>query len=177
MKKLMILLLLLCLAPAALAQEAILTEEDFTFRLTDDENAPVYRLGDPAETLLADLPACTGGQVLMTFEDQDCMLPGMTREYITADESIVLATRPLPNDAQANTLETIQVLSQTYATARGARVGMTLTEIAALYGEGYTLDYDTAFYANGDLEPQIMFFFDMETWECIGWMLFRNMVI
>ena len=62
-------------------------------------------------------------------------------------------------------------------TFRGAKVGMTLEEITAIYGENYALDYDTAFYANGDLEPQIMFFFDMETWECIGWMLFRNMVI
>lgn len=177
MKKLLILLLVMCLAPAALAQENILTDEDFAFRLTDAEDAAVYRLGDAAETLLADLAAHTGGEVLLTFEDQDCMLPGMTREYSTADGSIVLATRPLPGDADANTLETIQVLSDAYATARGARVGMTLEEIAALYGQQYTLDFDTAVYANGDLEPQIMFFFDMETWECIGWMLFRNMVI
>lgn len=175
MKKLMLFLLLLCLAGTALAQEPILTEEDFTFRL--QENGKVYRLGDAAETLLKDLPAVTGGEVIMTFEDQDCMLPGMTREYITADESIVLATRPLPGDEKANTLETIQVLTDAYATARGARVGMTLAEIEALYGQEYSLDYDTVFYANGPLEEQLMFFFDMETWTCVGWMLFRNMVI
>ena len=177
MKKLLALLLMLCLVSCALAEEPVLTEDDFLFRLTDEEDAQVFSLGDPAEALLKAVEAHTGAAMQMTFEEQDCMLPGMTREYMAADESLVLATRPLPGDAKANTLETIQVLTDAYATARGARVGMTLEEIAGLYGDQYALDYDTAFYSNGPLEPQIMFFFDMETWECIGWMLFRNMVI
>ena len=105
------------------------------------------------------------------------MLPGMTREYLTADEMFVLATRPLPGNPTANTIESVMVLTESVATHRGARVGMTLAEIEALYGTDYALDYDTAFYANGDFDPQVMFFFDPETWVCMGWMLFRNMVI
>lgn len=177
MKKLLLLLLMLCLVPAALADEAVLTEEDFIFRLSLEEGAPAFRPGEEADGLLKAIEKHTGTAMLLTFEDQDCMLPGMTREYTAPDESLVLATRPLPGNAKANTLETIQVLTEEYATFRGARVGMTLEEIAALYGETYTLDYDTAFYANGPLEPQILFFFDVETWKCLGWMLFRNMVI
>ena len=177
MKKLLLILLALCLVPCALAEDALLTEDDFTFCLSQEEDADVFRLGQEADALLAAIEQHTGAAMLMTFEDQDCMLPGMTREYMAPDESLVLATRPLPGNEKANTLETIQVLSDEYTTFRGAKVGMTLEEITAIYGENYALDYDTAFYANGDLEPQIMFFFDMETWECIGWMLFRNMVI
>jgi len=177
MKKLLLLLLLLCLVPCALAEDALLTEDDFTFRLSQEEDAPVFRLGEEADALLAAIEQHTGMAMQMTFEDQDCMLPGMTREYMAPDESLVLATRPLPGNEKANTLETIQVLTEDYVTFRGAKVGMTLEEIAALYGDGYALDYDTAFYSNGPLEPQMMFFFDLETWKCIGWMIFRNMVI
>ena len=132
--------------------------------------------GSAAE-LLSALEAYTGAPVLMTFEDADCMLPGMTREYLTADGMFVLATRPLPGDPAANTIESVMVLTDSVATHRGARVGMALAEIEALYGTDYALDYDTAFYANGDFDPQVMFFFDTETWICVGWMLFRNMVI
>ncbi len=176
MKKWLLILLLLCLVPGALA-EGTLTEDDFVFRLATEENAPAFRLGEEAGALLEAIEAHTGTAMLMTFEDQDCMLPGMTREYMAPDETLVLATRPLPGDEKANSLETIQVLSGEYATFRGARVGMKLEEITALYGENYTLDFDTLCYANGPMEPQILFFFDMESWECIGWMLFRNMVI
>lgn len=176
MKKLLSLLLALLLTPA-LAESPRLTEEDFTLRLSDAEAAPVYPIGEAAEALLSALAAYTGAPVTMTFEDQDCMLPGMTREYLTADELFVIATRPLPGDAAANTIESVMVLTDAVATYRGARVGMTLGEIEALYGADYTLDYDTVLYTNGDFEPQMMFFFDTETWTCVGWMLFRNLVI
>lgn len=177
MKKLLILLLSLLLMTPALAEQPILTDEDLALCLSDAEDAPVYPIGEEADALLAALAAFTGAPVVMTFEDQDCMLPGMTREYLTADEMFVVATRPLPGDAQANTIESIMVLTDTVSTHRGARVGMTLGEIEALYGTEHALDYDTVFYANGDFEPQLMFFFDTETWQCVGWMIFRNMVI
>lgn len=176
MKKLLSLLLALLLTPA-LAESPRLAEEDFTLRLSDAEAAPVYPIGEEAEALLSALAAYTGAPVTITFEDQDCMLPGMTREYLTADELFVIATRPLPGDAAANTIESVMVLTDAVATYRGARVGMTLGEIEALYGADYTLDYDTVLYTNGDFEPQMMFFFDTETWTCVGWMLFRNLVI
>lgn len=177
MKKLIAVLLAMLLAVPAFADTPSLTAEDYTLRLAVEEDAPVFTLGDEADALLAALEVYTGAPVAMTFEDQDCMLPGMTREYLTADEMFVLATRPLPGDANANTIESIMVLTESVATHRGARVGMTLAEIEALYGTDYALDYDTAFYANGDFDPQVMFFFDTETWVCLGWMLFRNMVI
>lgn len=177
MKKLLAILLTLLLAVPAYAAAPALTEEDYTLRLSDEEGASVFALGDDAGALLAALETFTGAPVAMTFEDQDCMLPGMTREYLTADEMFVLATRPLPGNPQANTIESVMVLTDAVATHRGARVGMTLTQIEALYGTDYALDYDTAFYANGDFDPQVMFFFDTETWVCAGWMLFRNMVI
>lgn len=176
MKRMLVLLLSLLLLTPVLAEE-LLQAEDFTLRLTDAEDAPVFAIGDPAQALLDALADYTGAPVQMTFEDQDCMLPGMTREYLTADEMFVLATRPLPGDAKANTLESVMVLTDAVVTRRGAKVGMTLAEIEALYGVEYALDYDTVFYSNGDFEPQLMFFFDTESWRCIGWMIFRNMVI
>ncbi|MBE5797133.1 MAG: hypothetical protein E7327_07125 [Clostridiales bacterium] len=176
MKRMLVLLLSLLLLTPVLADE-LLQAEDFTLRLTDSEDAPVFAIGDPAQALLDALADYTGAPVQMTFEDQDCMLPGMTREYLTADEMFVLATRPLPGDAKANTLESVMVLTDAVVTRRGAKVGMTLAEIEALYGAEYALDYDTVFYSNGDFEPQLMFFFDTESWRCIGWMIFRNMVI
>lgn len=176
MKRMLVLLLSLLLLTPVLAEE-LLQAEDFTLRLTDAEDAPVFAIGDPAQALLDALADYTGAPVQMTFEDQDCMLPGMTREYLTADEMFVLATRPLPGDAKANTLESVMVLTDAVVTRRGAKVGMTLAEIEALYGAEYALDYDTVFYSNGDFEPQLMFFFDTESWRCIGWMIFRNMVI
>ena len=177
MKKLIAVLLAMLLAVPAFAATPTLTEEDYTLRLSGEDDAPVFALGDEADALLAALAEYTGAPVAMTFEDQDCMLPGMTREYLTADEMFVLATRPLPGDPKANTIESVMVLTESVATHRGARVGMTLAEIEALYGTDYALDYDTAFYANGAFDPQVMFFFDTETWVCMGWMLFRNMVI
>ncbi len=177
MKRLLSLLFALLLTVPAFAEASALTAEDYTLRLSEETDAPVFALGDEAEALLAALANYTGAPVAMTFEDQDCMLPGMTREYLTADEMFVLATRPLPGDPAANTVESIMVLTDQVATHRGARVGMLLQEIEALYGADYALDYDTAFYANGDFDPQVMFFFDTETWVCVGWMLFRNMVI
>lgn len=177
MKKLLSMLLALLLAFTAFASAPVLTEEDYTLRLSEEENAPVFALGDKADALLAALADYTGSPVALTFEDQDCMLPGMTREYLTADEMFVLATRPLPGDPDANTIESVMVLTDAVTTRRGAKVGMTLAEIEDLYGTSYVLDYDTAFYANGDFDPQVMFFFDTETWICVGWMLFRNMVI
>lgn len=176
MKRMLVLLLSLLLLTPVLAEE-LLQAEDFTLRLTDAEDAPVFAIGDPAQALLDALADYTGAPVQMTFEDQDCMLPGMTREYLTADEMFVLATRPLPGDANANTLECVMVLTDAVVTRRGAKVGMTLAEIEVLYGAEYALDYDTVFYSNGDFEPQLMFFFDTESWRCIGWMIFRNMVI
>lgn len=177
MKKLLMLLLSLLLLTPALAEPPLLTDDDFTLRLSDVADAPVYSIGGEADVLLLALAEFTGAPVAMTFEDQDCMLPGMTREYLTADEMFVVATRPLPGDAQANTIESVMVLTDAVATYRDARVGMSLGEIAALYGADYALDYDTVIYSNGDFEPQLMFFFDMETWQCVGWMIFRNMVI
>jgi len=177
MKKLIAVLLAMLLAVPAFAATPSLTEEDYTLRLSDKEDAPVFALGDEADALLAALAEYTSTPVVMTFEDQDCMLPGMTREYLTADEMFVLATRPLPGDANANTIESVMVLTDAVVTRRGAKVGMTLAEIEALYGAEYALDYDTVFYSNGDFEPQLMFFFDTESWRCIGWMIFRNMVI
>lgn len=176
MKRMLVLLLALLLVTPVAAEE-ILQAEDFTLRLTDAEDAPVFAIGDPAQALLDALADYTGAPVQMTFEDQDCMLPGMTREYLTADEMFVLATRPLPGDAKANTLESVMVMTDAVVTRRGAKVGMTLAEIEALYGAEYALDYDTVFYSNGDFEPQLLFFFDTESWRCIGWMIFRNMVI
>lgn len=176
MKKLLAILFSLLLTPA-LAQSPALTDADFSLRLSDETDAPAYVIGDPAQPLLTALEAYTGGPVALTFEDQDCMLPGMTREYLTMDEMFVVATRPLPGDADANTLESVMVLTDAVATHRGARVGMSLGEIEGLYGTSYALDYDTVFYSNGDFEPQLMFFFDTQTWQCLGWMLFRNMVI
>ncbi|MBQ7848752.1 MAG: hypothetical protein IJ343_03420 [Clostridia bacterium] len=177
MKQMICILLALLLTAPALAQEPVLTAEDFTLRLSDAPDAEAFAVGDPAEALLKALESFTGAPVVMTFEDQDCMLPGMTREYTTADELFVLATRPLPGDPQANTLESVMVLTPQVATARGARVGMTLEEITALYGDGYVLDYDTAFYGNGMLEPQLLFFFDTQTWTVTAWLMLRNMVI
>lgn len=177
MKKLIALLLTLLLTIPALAEASLLTQEDFTLRLAEEADAPIYRIGDDASALLTGLEACTGAPVPMTFEDADCMLPGMTREYVTADEMIIVATRPLPGDPKANTIESVMVLTPELATHRGARVGMTLAEVEALYGTDYTLDFDTLVYANGEFEPQLIFFFDMDTWTVNGWMLFRNMVI
>lgn len=177
MKKLMALLMALLLATPVLAETPVLTEEDFALRLSAQEDAPVYLLGDDVQPLLEALAACTGAPAVMTFEDQDCMLPGMTREYVTEDEMFIVATRPLPGDAAANTVESVMVMAGEIATARGARVGMTLAEIELLYGTAYTLDYDTVVYSNGEFEPQLMFFFDLETWTVTAWMLFRNMVI
>lgn len=176
MKKLIALLLALLLTAPALAETLPLTEEDFTLRLAEAEDAPVYAVGEDAQALLAALEAYTGAPVAMTFEDADCMLPGMTREYVTADGMFALATRPLPGDAQANTVESVMVLTPDVATHRGARVGMTLEEIGVLYGTDYALEWDTVIYG-GILEPQVYFFFDTQTWTCIGWMLLRNMVI
>lgn len=178
MKKLTIFVLSLLLAMCSAAALADgLTQEDFALRLSDAEDAPIFTIGEDVQPLLDALAGYTGAEVLLTFEDQDCMLPGMTREYMTADEMFILATRPLPEDADANTIESIMVLTDAVPTSRGARVGMTLEEIAALYGSGYVLDYDTAFYSNGDFEPQLMFFFDPDTWVLQAWMIFRNMVI
>ena len=176
MKKLLALLLTLLLALPALAETLPLTEEDFVLRLSDAADAPVYPIGEDAAEMLAALEAYTGAPVALTFEDADCMLPGMTREYLTADELFVVATRPLPGDPEANTVESVMVITPEVATHRGARVGMTLGEIEALYGTEYALDWDTAVYGDA-FSPQVFFFFDTETWTCIGWMLFRNMVI
>lgn len=176
MKKLLALLLTLLLALPALAETLPLTEEDFVLRLSDAADAPVYPIGEDAAEMLAALEAYTGAPVALTFEDADCMLPGMTREYLTADELFVVATRPLPGDPEANTVESVMVITPEIATHRGARVGMTLAEIEALYGTEYALDWDTVVYGDA-FGPQVFFFFDTETWTCIGWMLFRNMVI
>ena len=176
MKKLLALLLTLLLALPAMAEIPSLTEEDFTLRLGDAADAPVYPIGVDAAELLSALEAYTGAPALMTFEDADCMLPGMTREYVTADELFVVATRPLPGDPDANTVESVMVITPGVATHRGARVGMTLAEIEALYGTQYALDWDCAVYGDA-FGPQVFFFFDTDTWTCIGWMLFRNMVI
>lgn len=176
MKKLIALLLTLLLAFPALAETLPLTEADFTLRLSDEADAPAYPIGEDAAGLLAALEAHTGAPVAMTFEDADCMLPGMTREYLTADELFVVATRPLPGDPAANTVESVMVIAPDVATHRGARVGMTLAEIEALYGTEYALDWDTVVYGDA-FGPQIFFFFDTEAWTCVGWMLFRNMVI
>lgn len=176
MKKLIALLLTLLMTLPALAETLPLTEEDFTLRLSDEAGAPAYPIGEDAAALLAALEDCTGAPVALTFEDTDCMLPGMTREYLTADEMFVVATRPLPGDPDANTVESVMVISPEIATHRGARVGMTLTEIEAFYGVDYALDWDTVVYGDA-FGPQIFFFFDTETWTCIGWMLFRNMVV
>lgn len=176
MKKLIALLLTLLLALPALAEALPLTEEDFTLRLSDEAGAPVYPIGEDAAEMLAALEAYTGAPVALTFEDADCMLPGMTREYLTADEMFVVATRPLPGDPDANTVESVMVITPEIATHRGARVGMTLGDIEALYGTEYALDWDTVVYGDA-FGPQVFFFFDTETWTCIGWMLFRNMVI
>ena len=176
MKKLIALLLTLLLVLPALAETLPLTEADFTLRLSEEADAPAYPIGEDAAALLAALEAYTGAPVAMTFEDTDCMLPGMTREYLTADEMFVVATRPLPGDPDANTVESVMVITPEIATHRGARVGMTLAEIEAFYGVDYALDWDTAVYGDA-FGPQIFFFFDTETWTCIGWMLFRNMVV
>lgn len=177
MRKLICLLLALLLAAPALAQEAVLNGADLTWRLSGEADAPVFTIGEAAQPLLDALAAHTGAPVEMTFEDQDCMLPGLTREYQTADGLFVLATRPLPGKPEANTLESFMVLTPEVATNRGARVGMSLEEITALYGTDYQLDYDTVFYSNGPLEPQLLFFFDTETWTVMAWLLLRNMVI
>lgn len=177
MKKLLVLLLTLLLALPALADTPVLTAEDFTLRLSEAEDAPVYRLGDDVAALLTGLEGYTGAPAVMTFEDADCMLPGMTREYVAADEMIIVATRPLPGNAAANTIESVMVLTPEVATPRGARIGMALAEIEALYGTDYVQDFDTVIYANGEFEPQILFFFDLDTWTVTGWMLFRNLVI
>ena len=175
MKRMLVLLLSLLLLTPVLAEE-LLQAEDFTLRLSDEAGAPVYPIGEDAAEMLAALEACTGAPVALTFEDADCMLPGMTREYLTADEMFVVATRPLPGDPDANTVESVMVITPEIATYRGARVGMTLGDIEALYGTEYALDWDTAVYGDA-FGPQVFFFFDTETWTCIGWMLFRNMVI
>ncbi|MBQ2953386.1 MAG: hypothetical protein IJE07_07490 [Clostridia bacterium] len=176
MKKFLTMLLTLLMMLPALAEPLPLTEADFTLRLSPAEDAPVYPIGEDADALLSALAEYTGAPVAMTFEDADCMLPGMTREYVTEDELFIVATRPLPGDPDANTVESVMVFSADVATCRGARVGMTLEGIEALYGTQYALDWDTAVYGD-EFGPQVFFFFDTETWECIGWMLFRNMVI
>ncbi len=176
MKKLLVLVLLVMLTLPALAEMG-LTEADFTLRLTEAEDAPVYLIGEDAAALLAGLEALTGAEVSLVFEDADCMLPGMTREYATADEGVVLATRPLPGDPDANSIESILVLTPEIATIRGARVGMTLANVEVLYGPPSAVDYDTALYTQGEFAPQILFYFDPDTQVVTGWMLLRNMVI
>lgn len=172
MKKLLCLLLCLALPFAALAEEiAPLSGEDFI--LTVDGTA--YALGEDAEALVQALEALTGAPLIMT-ETVSCMFDGMDREFVTADETLVIGTYPI-GVSGGDVVESVLVFTDALATPRGAAVGMTREEIRALYGTDYVQDWDTMIYSLGVLEPQLMFILDLDTGVVIGWMLLRNTVV
>lgn len=169
MKKLLCLLICLLLPFAALAEEiAPLSTEDFT--LTLEETA--FVLGGDAAALVEALEALTGAPLAVT-ETVSCMFSGMDREF--ANDAALVGTYPIGPDG-SDVVESVMVFTDALATTRGAAVGMTKEEIEALYGTDYFLDWDTMIYSLGDLAPQLMFTFDLETGVVVSWMLLRNTV-
>ena len=169
MKKLLCLLLCLTLPLAALAEVAPLSAEDF--ELTVGET--VYRLGEDAAALVEALEALTG-EPLSKTETVSCMFDGMDREF--ANDAVLVGTYPIGAD-KSDVVESVMVLTDALATARGAVTGMTKEEVEALYGTDYFLDWNQMIYSQGVLEPQLIFTLDLDTGAVVSWMLLRNTVV
>lgn len=176
LKKMLCLLAALCLLPVfALADPtaepesegiAPLIEADFLFTFEDAE----YALGGEVAPLIAAVEQKYGAAMELV-EAESCMFTGKDREYSNAD--LVIGTYPAGKDG-ADVIETIMALSETFMTARGACVGMTLDEVAELYGDNFTLDYDQMIYQMGENGPMLVFNIDLESDEVVCWSLLKN---
>ena len=167
MRKIAALLLALCLTPTwALGETPALRAEDFAFSL----DGASYALGDPAAPLIAAIEQKAGAPMEQT-EAESCMFSGKDREF--ANDELVIGTYPIGRNG-ADVTETIMVFSDAYETARGARVGQTKDEVAALYGEEYVLDYDQMIYQLGQDGPMLVFGIDLESGRVSVWSLIKN---
>lgn len=170
MKKwLSILMVLTLLAPACALGEAAaapLENADFTFVF----DGTVYALGDAAAPLIEAVQKQSGKE--MTHAEADSFLfTGKDRDY--ANEELIISTYPIGKDG-VDAIETIMVLSDKYLTSRGARVGMTLDDIAALYGDDFTLDFDQMIYSLGEGQATLTFAIDVDSDTALCWTLSKN---
>ena len=173
MKKLLCVLLVLCLTPVFALGETVegtqpnvpaLTQDDFTFTF---ESVP-YLLG--GEAAVSAIEAKYGAAMDKTEVDS-CMFSGKDKEFSNND--LIVGTYPAGKDGQ-DMIETIMVLSETFETARGACVGMTLDEVADLYGDDFTLDYDQMTYTLPQNGAMLVFSIDLESDEVACWSLLKN---
>lgn len=170
MKKLLsVLLVLSLLSPACALMEAAvqpLTQEDFAFRFEDVS----YQLGAEAAPLIKAISEKNGQEMTVTEADS-LLFSGKDRDY--AGEGIIVSTYPTGKDG-ADAIETVMVLVQDYQTARGAHVGMTLDDIAALYGDEFTLDFDQMIYTLGEGQATLTFAIDADSDTALCWTLSKN---
>lgn len=132
---------------------------DMVFIFEDES----YGLGMPSLPLIDAVEGKYGSPMEM-LETESCMFEGMDKEF--SNDDIVLGTYPINHDQ----LETVMVFSPEYTTIRGAAVGMSEKEVAALYGNDYMKDYDQMIYSV-PTGGSIIFTLDMETNLVICWAL------
>jgi len=165
-RKFLLISLLLFIPALALAEAMPLSDTDFTLCVGDE----AFSLGTDATPLIAALDAYCDEPLTMS-ESDSCMFSGKDREFENSD--VLLGTYPIGADG-TDQLESILVMTDRFTTARGAAVGMTLSDIYDLYGEEGVTDYDQLVYTTGDLSPIISFTFDPSTEVVTSWFLFRN---
>lgn len=174
MKKMLCLLLALCLLPLfavadTQAAAPALSEEDLAFVF----EGVSYRLGDDPAALLAAVEA-KYGEAMTKYEYESAYFDGTEKEY--SNDMLDIITYPCGEDG-ADEIEMIMVLTDEITTVRGACVGMTLDEVAELYGDSnYTLDYDQMSCTLEDSGEMLLFSFDLESDEVLCWSLFRNTI-
>lgn len=167
MRRIAAFLLALCLMPLSAFGEVLpLSAEDFTFTF----NGTDYLLGGAAAPLIKAIEEKIGAPMQRT-EAESCMFSGKDREFEGGD--LVIGTYPIgPNGADAT--ETVMAFSDAYETARGARVGLTKDEVAALYGGDYVLDYDQMIYQPKPDGPMLVFGIDLTSGLVSYWALIKN---
>lgn len=174
MKKMLCLLLALCLLPLFAVADTLttapaLSEEDLTFVF----EGVSYRLGTDPAALLAAVEA-KYGEAMTKYEYESVYFDGTEKEY--SNDVLDIITYPCGEDG-ADEIEMIMVLTDEITTVRGACVGMTLDEVAELYGDSnYTLDYDQMICSLEDTGEMLLFSFDAESDEVLCWSLLRNTI-
>ena len=172
MKKMLCLLLALCLLPLF----AVADTETTAAALTADDMAFIfegvsYHLGDDPAALLAAIEAKYGA-AMDKYEYESSYYDGINKEY--SNDDLVIDTYPSGENG-ADAVETIMVLTDAITTARGACVGMTLDEVAELYGDNnYTLDVDQMICSLEGTNEELIFSIDLETDEVVCWLLLKN---
>lgn len=167
MPKKLLTLLVICLIPlCALCAPAQLTKDDLTLYYSD----AAYFLNTPAAPLITAIEGGMGEMELTQAES--CLFDGKGMDKEFSNDVFIVGTYPSGEQGE-DMVESLFILSDAVATARGAKVGMLKDDIIALYGEKYTIEYDTMVYALESGEA-LWFVLDLETDGVLYWALLNN---